>query len=259
MAALTETGYGPIMTPFADTLKTWRKARRFSQLELALEAEVSARHISFLETGRARPSPEMIGRLGEALALPLSARNQLLIQAGFAARYPRRDWSDAALAPIRAAIDHMLAAHAPYPALALDRLWRVQRLNPPAAALFGALGLGDGDDLLSLLCSEALPPVVENWPAVAAHSAHRLRLESAAQGGVAALDAAAAHLSKSAAASDAPLGPVTPTILRLGRTRLALFSTIAHFGTPEDVALDDLRIELFFPADPETEATLRRD
>ncbi|XWN31150.1 MAG: helix-turn-helix transcriptional regulator [Devosia sp.] len=245
------------MLDFADTLKKWRKARRFSQLDLAMEADVSSRHISFLETGRARPSREMIGRLGEAMNLPLSAHNQLLTGAGFTARYAVRQWDSAEMAPIRAAVDHTLSSHAPFPALAIDRLWTVVRMNPAAALLYNGLGVGEGDSLLDLLVSDHLPSFVENWPDVARHAAQRLRTESAAQGGVPSLDRVADKLTEAPLPQGQALGPVVPTILRIGTVRLSLFATIAQFGTPEDVTLDDLKIELFFPADGETETALR--
>ena len=111
------------MTAFPQTLKTWRTTRRYSQLDLALEADVSARHISFLETGRARPSREMVARLGDALQLPLDARNRMLTSAGFAATYPGRDWQSADMAPIRQAVARTLENHMPYPGIAVDRLW----------------------------------------------------------------------------------------------------------------------------------------
>lgn len=112
-----------------------------SQLDLALEANVSARHISFLETGRARPSRDMITLLGDALAIPLPGRNQMLAAMGFASRYEARDWDEAEMAPVRRAIDRMLERHAPYPGIAIDELWRLQRMNSPAHKLFGALGV----------------------------------------------------------------------------------------------------------------------
>jgi transcriptional regulator with XRE-family HTH domain len=245
------------MQDFSQTLKTWRKARRFSQLGLALEADVSSRHISFLETGRAQPSREMIGRLGDALHLPLDARNQLLSHAGFAAHYPGRQWDAAAMAPINKAVDYMLTKHAPYPALAVDRLWNVVRMNQPAGMLFGPIGVQEGSSLLDLILGDALPAIIENWPDVAHHAAQRLRLESAAQGGIAALDRAAERLAQVPAPRPAPLGPVVPTIYRLGPLRLSLFATIAQFGTPEDLTLDDLRIEFYFPTDTATEHALR--
>ncbi len=246
------------MTAFSNSLKSWRQARRLSQLDLAVEAGVSSRHISFLETGRSRPSPGMIMRLGDALHLPLDARNQLLNHAGFAARYPGRSWDDAEMAPIRSAVDHMLDHHAPYPGLALDRVWTVLRMNEAARAIFGMLGVAEGDSLLDLMTSPELPPMIENWPAVAAHAARRLRTESVAQGGVAALDAAADHLARTPDPTPNSLGPVVPTVLQTGDLRLAMFATIAQFGTPEDVTLDDLKIELYFPADDTSAQLLRQ-
>lgn len=245
------------MTQFPQSLKMWRKARHLSQLDLALEAEVSARHISFLETGRAQPSRDMINRLSEAMDLPLSTRNQMLTHAGFAPRYGARAWDDAEMAPIRAALDHMLQSHAPYPAFAVNRLWTVVCMNGPATQLFSLMGLSEGGSMLDLITSDTLPPVIENWPEVAHHAAQRLRTESTAQGGVAELDAAVQHLSRVPPPAKPSLGPVIPTIYVAGALRLSLFATIAQFGTPEDLLLDDLKIELFFPADAQTEQTLR--
>ncbi len=240
------------MSDFPQTLKAWRAARRYSQLDLALEADISARHLSFLETGRARPSREMALRLGAALDLPLDARNQLLTQAGFAVRYQARDWGAVDMAPIRQALDYMLERHMPFPALALDRLWRIEQVNASAAAMFGAPGVSVGDSLLDLICAPDLPPLIENWPEVAHHAASRLRLESHAQGGVPELDRAAAHLAQEPAPDGAEAGPVIPTRLRLGGQVLSMFATLAQFGTPEDLTLDALKIELYFPMDTAT-------
>ena len=245
------------MSQFPQTLKTWRKSRRFSQLALALEADVSARHISFLESGRSRPSADMIARLGDALQMPLSARSQMLTRAGYSARYAARGWDDAAMQPIRDAVRHMLTAHAPYPAMAVDRLWTVVDLNEPADRLFGLLQVGQGSSLLDLMMRPDLSDVIENWEDVAHHSAQRLRTESAAQGGVPELDRVAAILSDVPNPPALPDSPIIPTIYRAGPLRLSLFGTIAQFGTPCDMTLDDLKVELFFPADAETEQALR--
>lgn len=254
--ALTGLRYTRPMTQFADALKSWRKARRYSQLELAHEAEVSSRHLSFLETGRANPSREMIQRLGDALDLPLAIRNQLLAQAGFAARYPQRDWSSDEMAPIREAVEYTLRQHAPYPALAVDRHWTILQMNMPAKKLLGLIGARVGISLLDLMLEESVQAMIENWPEVAHHTAQRLRVESASRGGDRRLDAAIEALSLVRAPDAAPVDPVIPTIYRAGDLRLSLFTTIAQFGTPEDLALDDLKIELFFPSDAETAATL---
>lgn len=246
------------MTLFAQSLKSWRKARRFSQLDLAMEADVSSRHVSFLETGRANPSRDMITRLGDALALPLNARNQLLTHAGFAARYGQRDWNSDEMRPIRVAVDHMLAQHEPYPAFTIDREWTIVKANTAAAQLFSPIGVREGVSLIDVLLREEVQALIENWPDVAHHSAHRLRTESAAQGGNPILDAAADALSTAPLPDSQSPGPVIATVYRVGDMRLSLFSTIAQFGTPEDLALDDLKIELFFPADDTTEQVLRQ-
>jgi transcriptional regulator with XRE-family HTH domain len=245
------------MSQFPETLKTWRNARRLSQLDLACAADVSARHISFLETGRARPSRDMVTRLGDALQLPLATRNQMLTDAGFAQRYPNRNWDTEEMAPVRAAIDHMLAAHAPYPAIAIDRRWYVFKMNGPAQSLFGMLDVVVGSSLIDLIMSDRLVTLIENWPEVARHTAQRLRTESAAQGGVPEFDRAIRKLTESVTNEEPSLKAVVPTIYRNGDIRLSLFATIAQFGTPEDLALDDFKIELFFPADAETENYLR--
>ena len=245
------------MTDFSQTLRTWRKTRRFSQLDLALEADVSSRHISFLETGRAQPSTQMIERLSEAMQLPLTARNQLLTGAGFVPRYQTRDWDSSEMEPIRTAIKHMLDSHAPYPAIALDQLWSLTQMNQPAEKLFGLFQISTTDSLLELLQSPLLPQVIENWAEVAHHTAQRLRTESMAQGGIKALDDTAQHLSQMQPAQQLQPAPMIPTIYRMGDLRLSLFSTIAQFGTPEDLSISDLKIELFFPADDDTKAILQ--
>ncbi|NRB03711.1 MAG: helix-turn-helix transcriptional regulator [Rhodobacteraceae bacterium] len=244
------------MNQFPETLKTWRKARRFSQLDLAVEADVSSRHISFLETGRAKPSRDMIARLSDALDLPLASRNQMLNHAGFAVQYHKRDWDDQEMALIRVAVDHMLKQHAPFPAIAVDRMWTIFKMNGPAKRLFGLLDVSEGCSMLDLLTSGTLPSFVENWPDVAHHMAKRLRTESVAQGGVDAFDRTADYLSAVTHYVELPTCPVVPTIYKAGDLRLSLFSTIAQFGTALDLTLDDLKFELFFPADEDTKQVL---
>ena len=245
------------MNAFPQTLRTWRKTRRFSQLDLALEADVSSRHISFLETGRAQPSRDMVARLGDALQLPLATRNQMLTYAGFAPQFAQRNWNDAEMAPVRAAVQHTLTQHAPYPGLALDQLWSIRQMNAPARMLFAGLGITEGDNLLDLMTSDIFPPVIENWPDVAHHAAQRLRTESTAQGGVPALDRVADTLGRIPGRTSQSFGPVVPTIYQMGPTRLSLFGIISQFGTPEDLTLNEMKIELYFPADETTDQALR--
>ncbi|MEM7470168.1 MAG: helix-turn-helix transcriptional regulator [Pseudomonadota bacterium] len=246
------------MNDFSHSLKTWRAARRFSQMDLALEADISARHLSFLETGRAAPSREMVARLGEALQLPLDARNQMLTHAGFAVRFKSRDWDDTEMEPIRQALTWQLERQLPFPGLAVDRLWRIRHANATALALFAPLGVGVGDSMVDLMMSEMLPQIVENWAQVAHHVVIRLRTESAALGGIPEFDAAVQHLSRFAPPDAPSPGPVVPTILNMGDTRLSMFATISQFGTPEDLLLDDLKIEMYFPMDDATDAVFRQ-
>lgn len=255
-AQLTESSTMAPMSGFAELLKMWRKQRRYSQLALAHEANVSARHLACLETGRAQPSAEMVHRLGDALQLPLAARNQMLVRAGFAARYQSRSWSSEELAPVRAAVEWTLSRHAPWPGCAVDRLWRVLRFNPAAQYLFGFMGVQEGDSLLDVMLSDSAPAFVENWPQVAYFAAQRLRIESTAQGGVPELDRAAEALWKVAGSVRHERQPVIATTFRLGSERLSLFSTLAQLGAPDDLTLDDLKIELYFPADSDTETKL---
>lgn len=243
------------MDGFAQTLKKWRKVRRFSQLDLATEAGISGRHLSFLETSRAHPSRGMVLRLSETLQLPLDARNHILQQAGFAAEYGDRRWTDKEMLPIRQAVDRMLENHMPYPGLAVDRFWRIVQLNRTGAALFGHFGIGVGDSLVDLLVSDAFREVVENWSEVARTAAARLRIESVAQGGIETFERAASHITQTVSDVPGVPYPVIPTVIRVNNARLSMFATIAQLGTPEDIVLDDLKVELYFPMDDETAAS----
>lgn len=248
------------MRDFSDEMRLWRKKRHLSQLDLALAADVSARHVSFLESRRAKPSKAMVLKLAEALAVPRVERNALLTSAGFAPHYPDLPPDDDSLAPLRAAMERTIARHDPFPAVIMDRLWRLVALNRTATTLFAPLSLGPGDSLL-----DALPKAsafIENWAEVGWHTMLRLRTESARAGGLSALDRAAEALSRDPTiAGWTPPGrlpAVLPTIYRAGDLRLSLFSTYAQFGTAEEVTLAEMKIEMMFPADAESEAVLCR-
>lgn len=246
---------------FGTLLKSWRNARRMSQLELGVAANVSARHISFLETGRARPSRPMVLALSETLSVPRAKRNRLLAAAGFANAYVARSLDDQDMAPVRAALDWTLERHDPYPAIALDRHWTLIAANRCSTAMLAPMGLAEGDSLLEALIDDGpFARAIENRDEVARHLAIRLQTESAYLGGDPVLDRAAARLSE-ARTPDDPVNPdAFPAVIaarfRLGDTVLSLFSTIAQFGSTEDVALADLKIELMFPADDATRDTL---
>jgi transcriptional regulator with XRE-family HTH domain len=246
----------PTTQSYSTLLKYWRHQRRLSQLDLALAANVSTRHIAFLETGRARPSRQMVLQLSEALQIPRVARNNLLTAAGFAELYRQRTLSDAEMVPIRAAVAWTMSRHDPYPAIAIDRHWVIVSANQSATRLFAAVGLAVHTSLLEALVPPSrLRTAIVNWPEVARHLAARLRMESTVAGGDPVLMAAADGLATDAdyvgSGADV-LSAVLPTRLQLGDTVLSLFSTIALFSTADDIALADLRIELMFPADDAT-------
>lgn len=246
---------------FGTILKDWRGRRRISQLDLALAANVSARHIAFLETGRSNPSREMIAQLSDALTVPRSDRNAMLNSAGFASTYKARDLDDEDMVYVRSAVSWTLERHDPYPAMAVDRHWRLVQANQSATALFSAVGISVGMSLLdAAISSPSMRKAVVNWPEVVRHMYHRLRTESAHLGGDPILDAAVEKLGQEirddSASENAELPAVVPTIYRAGETTLSFFSTIAQFGTAEDIALADLKIELMFPADDFTREAL---
>jgi transcriptional regulator with XRE-family HTH domain len=246
---------------FGTALKDWRRRRRMSQLDLGLAANVSARHIAFLETGRARPSRSMVLQLSQALEMPRQNRNEILMLAGFAAAYRATPLDETALAAPRAAVDWMLQQHAPYPAFAIDRHWTLVAVNAPVRALFAGSGIGAGTNLLgALVPGGSLRSAIVNWPLFARHVAARLRTESLHLGGAPDLDAAVRSLLADALpgqpAETGPLPPFAPTDIRHGTTVLSFLSTIAQFGTAEDMTIADLRIELMFPADEATRLVL---
>ena len=247
---------------FADALRHHRMARRFSQLELSLECGISARHLSFLETGRAKPSRDMVMQLADGLMLPLGTRNALLQAAGFSAAFPASELGSDALKPFRDMLSDMIDRHTPNPAMVCDRHWNVRDANPVAAALLSALGEGIQplNAVRILTDNPDAPGLVANLPEVLAEMTGRIRLEAMEAPGdavlmdhLAALEAACArHPVKSAG----PRSPVVPLILNTPGGQLSFLSTIAHFGTSEDVTIRDLRLELLFPANDATRQAL---
>lgn len=242
---------------FGDVLREWRQLRRMSQMDLGLSAGVSPRHISFLETGRARPSRGMVLRLCDELEVPGSARNRWLTSAGLAPAYHSRNGDAPEMAPLTQAVDWMLSRHAPYPAMAVDRHWRLKAMNRPAQAMFAATGLGAGDGLIdALLDNPALAAALENRDEVERLSLTRLRTELAHFGRDPVLEQAVARLAERVAqqpgAVDAPMPAVIPARYRLGEAVLSFFTTITQFGATGDIAMSELRIEMFFPADDAT-------
>jgi transcriptional regulator with XRE-family HTH domain len=255
---------------FPGLLREWRQKRRLSQLDLALSSGVSQRHVSFLESGRANPSRNMILQLSETLEVPLRDRNAWLTAAGFAPFFRARALDDPQMAQVMSAIRMMLTAHEPFPALALDRAWNVRMTNRPFDRLGAMLGEdvwtrvgGDQPNLMRLFIHpEGVRPLITNWAAVAPLMWRRAQREAEALGGremQAVLDELAPLQDHSvlAAGPDTALVPVMPFSLQVKDVRLSMFAIIATFGTAQDVTADELRLETLFPADPETEALFR--
>ncbi len=246
---------------FGAVLKQWRNQRHISQLNLGLMADVSARHISFLETGRSKPSRPMVQQLCETLDIPRTARNGMLNAAGFSAAFGKREFNEDGMKEIREAIDWTLQRHDPYPAIVLDRHWAIVKTNNSSKLLLSALGLDEGSSLLEIAADQQkMVELFENWQEVGLHLIARLRIESAHYGGDEYLDGIANDLAKQIGVTSTMDAGVLPAVIparyRAGGITLSLFSTIAQFGTAEDIALADLRIELMFPADEATKAML---
>lgn len=253
---------------FGDQLREWRQRRRMSQLDLAAEAELSTRHLSFVETGRAKPSRETVLRLSEALELPLRSRNALLIAAGFAPTYPERPFGDSALAGAREVVQRILDAHMPFPALAVHRHWELVAHNAAVPGLMAGAGphlLEPPVNVLRLsLHPEGLAPRIVNLAEWKRHILERLR-HQVNESGDPVLEELAEELRRyPAPASKGPIpasGDVpiaVPMIFRSDIGELRFLSTTTVFGTPVEVTLSELAIESFFPADAETAGRLRQ-
>ncbi len=255
---------------FPALLRGWRQKRRLSQLELALSSGVSQRHVSFLESGRANPSRNMILQLSEALDVPLRERNDLLTAAGFAPLFRTRALDDPQMVQVMSAVRMILAAHEPFPAVAMDRAWNVRMSNRPFDLLGRMLGedlwerLGGGSRNLMRLFfhPQGIRPLVTNWAIVGPLIWRRAQREADMLGGQE-MQAVLADLAPYQdaemlwSAADTALVPVLPFNLRVGDQTISMFAIIATLGTAQDVTADELRIETLFPADPRSEALFR--
>ncbi len=265
--------YGRAMTATShsvgDLLRDWRQRRRLSQLDLASEAEISTRHLSFLETGRSQPSREMLLKLAEQLGVPLRDRNVLLTAAGYAPKFAERRLDDPALASARKAISLVLAGHEPYPALAIDRHWHLIEANAGVMRLMAGADeslLRTPINVLRLsLHPKGLALRIANLTEWRAHLLARLhrQIELTADPVLSDLLRELSAYPKPAAtrpprpARDYHSEIVVPLQLIAGPQTLTLFSTTTIFGTPVDITLSEIAIEAFFPADAETADALR--
>ncbi len=249
-------------------LRHWRTRRRLSQLHLALDADVSSRHLSYVETGRSLPSREMVLRLAEALDVPLRERNALLVAAGYAPRYHETGLAAPEMAQMRRAIDLVLKHQEPYPAFVLDRHWNILMANDAATRctrfLLGA-DPREGNMMRLCLHPALLRPVLLNWEELAGDLIRHLHAQIAALPSderaqallaeVLAYPGIPAHWRRREIGT--PSTPLMTTNFRKGDVELRFFSTITTFGTPHDVTLEELHIECSFPADDATAATCR--
>ena len=251
--------------PVGTLLRDWRIRRRLSQLDLAGEADVSTRHLSFVETGRAAPSREMVLRLANRLDVPLRERNRLLVAAGFAPMYGERALAEPAMAAARRAIELVLKGHEPYPALAVDRHWTLVSYNRAVPMLMAGAApalLQPPVNVLRLsLHPDGLAPRIRNLGAWRAHVLERLRQQVATSA-----DAVLAALADElrgypGARADEPApeqNVVVPLVVDTPDGTLSFISTTTVFGTPVDVTLSELALETFFPADAATAEQLQR-
>lgn len=268
---------GPVETArprFGQLLRTWRQRRRYTQLNLALEAEVSARHLSFLENGRAKPSPQMVDTLAEALDVPLPQRNAMLLAAGLAPRYPATQLDDGNAQQVRSAVEFLLRRHHPYPSVVVDDLWNVQMANDAyvqlACRLHGQPGPPPQPDvihrgppiegtnaLLPLFEDPSLRAALLDAEAFARTVLEHLRVLSRTRPEAAEL---ARRIRRAVGPLDTRVGElplVIPIAFQLGDERLAMFSTMTMLGTSNDVVLSSMRIETQFPADAQSDRLLR--
>ena len=250
-------------TSFGERLRWWRERRGFSQLDLAGQADSSQRHLSFLESGRTSPSRDMVLRLCAALDVPLRQQNALLLAAGYAPAWRESDLAAPELAKINAALDFMLAQQEPYPAFVVDRRWNLLRANSGAVRLveflLGAVPASPVNLADALVSPDALRPLIVNWDEVALYFLRGVQADAIADGTAetaALLRRLLAYPGVPPLSPAVPLGdgraPVLTMDFRQGERLLRVFTTIATLGTPQDVTLQEIRIECFFPADEET-------
>jgi transcriptional regulator with XRE-family HTH domain len=258
---------------FGRLLREWRARRGLSQLDLALEAGVSSRHLSFIETGRAQPSREMVLLLARALDVPLRDRNDLLTGAGYTAVYRETGLEAPALAQARRALDFILRQQEPYPALVLDRHWNVLKVNEGSARVqahfldaTAVAALGPPNAMRLMFHPRAFRAHIVNWEATAASLIQWLHRDVVSGFGDAETRGLLEELLSYADVPrhwrtldlDASTAPFLPIEFRKGALALRYFTTLTSLGTPHDITLQELRIESFFPADEATEDASRR-
>lgn len=259
----------PVNT-LGDMLRAWRVKDRLSQMALALDAGVSPRHLSFIETGRSRPSPEVLLSIAERLNIPLRVRNELLQAAGYAPQFPETDWDAPDIATVRAALQRLLDAHDPYPGVALDREWNVVLFNSAAARMMASLPEHVKSPAVNMFRASLHPHGFASrtvnfaeWGNYLLTELDRMAAASSDPAMVALHSEIAAYpnvraLRKRSGNGASPRPALLiPCILQHGDVQLSLFTTLATVGSPRDITLAELTVELFYPADEATAQLLR--
>ncbi len=257
---------------FSSMLKKWRKLKRCSQLDLAMDADVSQRHVSFLESGRSTPSRDMVLSLAAALKMPLREQNLLLKAAGFAYTFQERQLNSADMSAVNRALEMMLAHHDPYPGIVVDRNWNLLNANNAAQSLVSLLGQpekvwqtvdpsGDQNIYRMTFHEQGFRPLISNWGKLSRGLLARLQQEVSADPCNVYLSDLYEECSQSCAdktgsidlaadlSADAILAPVLPMEMTFGAVKLKTFSMISSFGTAQDVTAEELKVETFYPAD----------
>lgn len=247
-------------SPFGSRLRQWRQHRGISQLELAGRVASTSRHVSFLETGRSRPSRQMVLRLCDALDLALRDRNELLHAAGLAGAYPVADLTGPDLAPYRAAIEQLMTAHDPYPATVVDGRWNVLFANTASQRLFGGDVVGS-NIVRRFVANPAAAEVIENWAEVAWSSLARLRQQVARSPFDGELHELVELAERELAAVPRPAEPASAFVVcpwfRVGDEVVRTIGMVARFDPASEVTLDELRVELMYPQDAAAERFFR--
>lgn len=256
----------PATTGIGALIREARQQRRLSQMDLALDVGVSPRHLSFVETGRSRPGAEVLLAITQRLGLPLRTRNAWLLAAGYAPRYSEQPLACSQMAQVHAALDKLLHAHDPYPGIVLDGRWNVVRANTAAQRLIALLPATLREPQLNMFRASlhpdgfaALTQNFPEWGSYLVQALGKLVLDTGDEAAAALLQEVRRYpnvAALQAVPAETLPGLLIPCVLVLGGQRFSLFTTLTSFGTPRDITLAELCIELFYPSDPETDTLL---
>jgi transcriptional regulator with XRE-family HTH domain len=252
--AARSTVTATISTPFGRSLRHWRRVRGVSQLELSLLAQTTTRHLSYLETGRSRPSADMVDRLGDALSIPLRERNRLLEQSGLAPAYPEGDLTTEDLAPFRRAIERLLASHDPFPGFVLDRHWNIIGTNRAAEAFLNG---SEQRNTIELVLG-TWRPMIDNWADIAPRLVDRLAADLSTFPDDSVLRDLYDRATSGLAGERGARGPTTASRVicprfRIGEHLIDTITVAARFESAADITLDEVRVELMYPQDDVSE------